>query len=123
MSVSFASTLLLLAPLIFLLHLLQLHLGPVVLDVEHLADLVGRLAFDHVGDLACCEPQQSRDVQVVGGGDLIRISKLEKIERKSKKVTLTKSYNSFKSILRKSSFQASIVSASLSLISSLDGCG
>lgn len=62
--------LLFLAPLVLLLNLLQLCGGPVVVDVEFVADLFRALAFDHVGDFACCEPEKAGDVQVVGGCDL-----------------------------------------------------
>lgn len=67
-------SLLLLAPLIFLLNLLQLRWCPIVFDVEVLTNLFWALSFDHVCDLTCCQPEQARNVQVVGSGDLKRES-------------------------------------------------
>ncbi len=41
--------------------------GGDLLNVEGLADLLGRLALDHVGHRQACEVEQGLDVQVVGG--------------------------------------------------------
>lgn len=60
---------LLFTPLVLLPHLLLLAGREVVLDVEGLADLLGGLAFDHVGDGLAGHVQQALDVQVVGGQD------------------------------------------------------
>ena len=62
-------TLLLLAPLVLLPHLLLLAWGEVVLDVERLPDLLWRLPLDHVGHCLAGDVQQALDVQVVGGED------------------------------------------------------
>ena len=58
--------LLLLTPLVLLAHLLLLDRREVVLDVERLANLLGRLALDHVGHRLTRHVQQALDVQVVG---------------------------------------------------------
>ena len=60
---------LLLAPLVLLPDLLLLGGREVVLDVERLADLLGRLALDHVGHRLARHVEQALDVQVVGGKD------------------------------------------------------
>ena len=39
----------------------------IVLDVEGLADLLRRLALDHVGDGLATNVQQGLDIEVVGG--------------------------------------------------------
>ena len=41
--------------------------GEVILNVEGLADLLGRLALDHVGDSLATDIEKSLDVKVVGG--------------------------------------------------------
>lgn len=41
--------------------------GEIVLDVEGLADLLRRLALDHVGDGLATNVQQGLDIEVVGG--------------------------------------------------------
>lgn len=58
-----------LGPLVLAADLLLLLGGEVVLDVERLADLVGGLALDHVGDGLAADVQESLDVEVVGGED------------------------------------------------------
>ena len=63
------ATLLLLAPLVLLPHLLFLARGEVVLNVEHHPDLLRRLPLDHVGHRLAGDVQQALDVQVVGGED------------------------------------------------------
>ena len=60
---------LLLAPLVLLPDLLLLGGREVVLDVEGLPDLIGRLALDHVGHRLARHVEQALDVQVVGGKD------------------------------------------------------
>ena len=64
-----SDSLLLLAPLVLLPHLLLLAGGEVVLDVERLPDLLWRLPLDHVGHSLAGDVQQALDVQVVGGED------------------------------------------------------
>lgn len=53
-------------PLVLAANLLLLLGGEVVLDVERLSDLVGRLALDHVGDGLAADVEQRLDVEVVG---------------------------------------------------------
>lgn len=57
--------LLLLAPGVFLAHLFFFGWSEIVLDVEGLADLIGSLAFDHVGDGLARDVKQAANVQVV----------------------------------------------------------
>ena len=61
-----------LGPLVLATDLVLFFGGEVILDVERLADLVGRLALDHVGDRLATNVQESFDVQVVGGLDRAR---------------------------------------------------
>ena len=49
--------------------MLLLARGEVVLDVERLPDLLGRLALDHVGHRLAGDVQKALDVQVVGSQD------------------------------------------------------
>ena len=56
-----------LSPLVLAANLLFLLLGEIIGDVEGLADLVGRLALDHVGDGLAADVEQGLDVEVVGG--------------------------------------------------------
>jgi hypothetical protein len=56
-----------LGPLVLATDLLLLLGREVVLDVERLADLVGGLALDHVGDGLAADVQERLDVKVVGG--------------------------------------------------------
>ena len=56
-----------LGPLVLAADLLLLLGGEVILDVERLADLVGGLALDHVGDGLAADVEQGLDVEVVGG--------------------------------------------------------
>lgn len=56
-----------LGPLVLAADLLLLLGGEVVLDVERLADLLGRLALDHVGDGFAADVEEGLDVEVVGG--------------------------------------------------------
>jgi hypothetical protein len=60
-----AVPLLVFAPLVLLAHLLFLAGGEVVLDVESLADLLGGLALDHVGDSLAGHIEKAFNVQVV----------------------------------------------------------
>jgi hypothetical protein len=60
-----AVPLLVFAPLVFLAHLLFLAGSEVVLDVESLADLLGGLALDHVGDSLAGHIKKAFNVQVV----------------------------------------------------------
>lgn len=62
-------SLLLLAPCVLLANLLLLSRCEVILDVERLADLIGRLSLDHVRDRLACDIEQTANVQVVGGQD------------------------------------------------------
>jgi hypothetical protein len=57
---------LLLGPLVLATDLILLLGGEVILDVESLADLLGRLALDHVGDGLAANVQEGLDVEVVG---------------------------------------------------------
>jgi hypothetical protein len=41
--------------------------GEVVLNIEGLTDLLGGLAFDHIGDGLAAHIEKSLDVEVVGG--------------------------------------------------------
>lgn len=58
-----------LGPLVLAADLVLLFGSEVILDVEGLADLVGRLALDHVGDRLAAYVKESLDVEVVGGKD------------------------------------------------------
>lgn len=57
---------LLLSPLILTADLILLLGREVVLDVERLADLLGRLALDHVGDRLAPNVEEGLDVEIVG---------------------------------------------------------
>jgi hypothetical protein len=56
-----------LGPLVLAANLLLLLRSEVVLDVEGLADLVGRLALDHVGDGLAADVEERLDIEVVCG--------------------------------------------------------
>ena len=56
-----------LGPLVLATDLLLLFGGEVVGDVEGLADFLGRLALDHVGDSLATNVKEGLDVKVVGG--------------------------------------------------------
>ena len=75
-----SDSLLLLAPLVLLPHLLLLLGSEVVPDVEGLADLLGRLALDHVGHRLAGDVQESLDVQVVGCQDQLKEGALVNLE-------------------------------------------
>jgi len=57
---------LLLGPLVLAANLLFLLRSEVVLDVESLADLLGRLALDHVCDGLASNIEKSLDIEEVG---------------------------------------------------------
>ena len=57
---------LLFGPLVLATNLILLFGREVILDIEGLADLFGRLALDHVGDSLAADVEQSLDVEVVG---------------------------------------------------------
>ena len=57
---------LLLGPLVLTADLILLLGGEVVLDVEGLTDLLGRLALDHVRDSLAADIEEGLNVQVVG---------------------------------------------------------
>jgi len=61
------SNLAILGPLILTANLILLLRGEVVLDVEGLADLLGRLALDHVCDSLASDIKQCLDIKVIGG--------------------------------------------------------
>merc|ERR1712059_61925 len=73
--------LLLLAPLIFLPHLLLLAGGEVVLDIEGLPDLLGSFTLNHVGDGLACDVQQPLDVQVISSQDELEKCALIHLEK------------------------------------------
>ena len=56
-----------LGPLVLAADLLLFLGGEIVRDVECLADLLGGLALDHVGDRLAADVEERLDVQVVGG--------------------------------------------------------
>lgn len=56
---------LLLSPLIFAANLVFLLGSEIILDIKGLANLLGRLALDHVGNGLAADIQQGLDVQVV----------------------------------------------------------
>lgn len=58
-----------LGPLVLLANLLLLLGGKVVDNVEELANLLGRLALDEVGDRLAADVNEGLDVHVVGGED------------------------------------------------------
>lgn len=55
-----------LGPLVLTTNLVLLLGSEVVLDVERLADLIGRLALDHVGNSLAADIEERLDVEVVG---------------------------------------------------------
>ena len=57
---------LLLSPFVLTTDLLLLLWGEVVLNVEGLADLLGRLALDHVGNGFTADVKKSLDVEEIG---------------------------------------------------------
>lgn len=57
---------LLLSPLVLTTDLVLLLGGEVVLNVEGLADLLRRLALNHVGDSLTANVEQGLDIKVVG---------------------------------------------------------
>jgi hypothetical protein len=58
---------LLLSPLILTANLVFLLRSEVILNVECLADLLGGLALDHVGDGLAADIEKGLDIEVVGG--------------------------------------------------------
>lgn len=58
-----------LSPLVLTTDLILLFRREVVLDVERLADLLWRLALDHVGDSLAADVEKRLDVHVVRGED------------------------------------------------------
>ena len=56
---------LLFSPLVLTANLVLLLRGEVILNVERLADLIRRLALDHVGDGLAADIQQGPNIQVV----------------------------------------------------------
>ena len=58
-----------LGPLVLPSNLLLLLRGEVIGNVEGLANLLGRLALDHVGDGLAAYVKQGLDIEVVGGLD------------------------------------------------------
>lgn len=58
--------LLLLSPLVLATNLVLLLGSEVILDVEGLANLFGRLALDHVGNSLAADVEKSFDIEVVG---------------------------------------------------------
>ena len=61
------SRLAVLGPLVLAADLVLLLGGEVVLDVEGLADLLGGLALDHIGNGLTPDVKKSLDIEVVGG--------------------------------------------------------
>lgn len=57
---------LLLSPLVLATDLIFLFGSEVVLDIERLANLFGRLALDHVGNSLTADVKESLDIEVVG---------------------------------------------------------
>lgn len=55
-----------LSPLVLATNLLLLFRGEVICDVEGLADLLRRLALDHVGNRLAANVKKRLDVEVVG---------------------------------------------------------
>lgn len=58
-------SLLLLAPLVLLLHLLELSDSPIIFNIKQSANFFRALSLDHVSYLASCQPKESRNIQVV----------------------------------------------------------
>ena len=54
------------SPLVLTANLILFLGREVILDVESLADLFGRLALDHVGDSLAADVEKGLDVKVVG---------------------------------------------------------
>jgi hypothetical protein len=57
---------LLLGPLVLAADLIFLLRSEVILDVESLADLLGALAFNHIGNCLATNVEKGLDVKVVG---------------------------------------------------------
>lgn len=62
---------LLLSPLVLTTNLVFFLGGEVVLDVERLADLLRRLALDHVCDGLAADVKEGLDVEVIGSLDTV----------------------------------------------------
>lgn len=56
----------LLGPLVLAANLILLLRSEIVLNVESLADFLGRLALDHISDSLAADVQQSLDIEVIG---------------------------------------------------------
>jgi hypothetical protein len=116
-----AVPLLVFAPLVLLAHLLFLAGGEVVLDVESLADLLGGLALDHVGDSLAGHIEKAFNIQVVSS---LKSQPLNfSIERIGIKHTKMSSKRVPWSTLRKSASQLLMSSVRFSLFSSSSGGG
>lgn len=117
-----AASLLVFAPLVFLAHLLFLAGSEVVFDVESLADLLGGLALDHVGDSLACHIEKAFDVQVVSS---LTKQRLIFFTHTKLFVRLTKMSSKRVpwSTLRKSASQLLMSSVRFSLFSSSSGGG
>lgn len=57
---------LLFSPFVLTADLVLFFRGEIVLDVEGLANLLGRLALDHVGNSLAADIQKGLDIEVVG---------------------------------------------------------
>lgn len=66
-NIAIESCLFLLAPSVFLANLFFFSWSEVVLDVKGLADLIGSLPLDHVGDRLARDIEQTTNVQIVCG--------------------------------------------------------
>lgn len=85
--ITLVSSLLLLAPLILTLHLLEFFRRPVVFDLERLANFFSCFVLDSLSDLSGAQPQQARNVKEVSSGNLKWLTD-QICEHKSKDINL-----------------------------------
>jgi len=60
------------SPLILASNLVLFFRSEIILDVERLADLLRRLALDHVGDCLASDVEKGFDIQIVGSKDYLK---------------------------------------------------
>jgi hypothetical protein len=58
-------------PLVLTTNLVFLLRSEVILDVEGFADLLRRLALDHIGDGLATNVEKSLDIKIVGGLEMV----------------------------------------------------
>jgi hypothetical protein len=88
-------TLAILGPLILTADLVLLLWGKVVLDVKGLADLLGRLALDHVRNGLAANVEKSFDVKVIGSlvGESVMLLWWRKVRKHTKMISKSISWS------------------------------